>query len=1019
LIGKTFAHYRITEHLGGGGMGIVYKAHDLSLDRTVALKFLPPELSRDSDAKLRFIHEAKAVSALDHPNICTIHEIAQTDDGQLYIVMACYSGETLRQTIARGPLTVHRAIEIAINVARGLTCAHTAGIVHRDIKPANIMVTESGEEKILDFGLAKLGQGSKLTKDGSTPRTATYMSPEQARSQATDGRTDVWSLGVMLYEMLAGTPPFQSEFEQGLVYSILNEEPVPLRQIRPEIPELLDQVVEKALAKEARGRYRTAQEFLNDLTIVRDRGAETIAATEAARARARRRRVRYSLLAAGMILLAGAVAYTVRSLSKEEILASHPKTILITSFENLTGIDSLDYLRSMLQHQLITSLEQSVYFRITSWSRLADLKKQAAAPNLQFVDEALGRELSRLDGADALLVPTFGRIGNRFSITGRLVDATTQKTLMAHEASGQGLESLAGQVDELSREISRRLGVSAQRTAETIRPIESISTTSPLAFQLTLSGWDQVRSGKRLEAMRYFEQAVREDSLFAYAWIGLGLVNTELGYTKRAAHATAKAVSLFSRGSEQDRLAIASVDSGLRAVVMGRHGATYLDFLRYRVQRFPKEKTYLFALGLELQSREGRVDEAVEVFSRILELDPQFDFAMSTLAMAYAQRQEFDKAMEVVKRYTITSPRNSYAYHTMGEVYLMEGRYDDAVVNYVRASAMEPAFIEHTAKVALVHFWREQYDDALVWNDSAVARAPSPGRRAEQLWSRAYCMYWLGRLNAAESLLRKRDRLLAGIGDRSDGFLEAWIALERGRFRLSRSLLREWGSQYLSSVGEWQLLPAAQAAYQLCLGFVDLRERKLDSVQVRIGAIENVRSNIPVKDTSSVTRQSRYACTQAKRLLLSELLLARGQAAQVPAVVPSEARDLQWNPGVFVTGPGWAWMWGSRTRIPIDGDALPRAYAALGWPDSSLVLYETCMALGYRTWGIPPRYHYRLAQLYEQKGLKENAILEYEKFLKIWGRADPIYPEPKDARVHLARLTRGTRPHVGSGGPAL
>ena len=209
MIGKAVSHYRITRELGAGGMGVVYEAVDTKLDRTVALKFLPPESTRDPDAKARFVHEAKAASAIDHPNVCNIYEIDETEDGQLFLAMACYEGETLKDRIARGPLPIDEALDITRQVAEGLTEAHAREIVHRDIKPANIFITDDGLVKILDFGLAKLAGQTLLTKTGTTLGTAIYMSPEQARGDVTDHRTDLWCLGVVMYEMVTGQVPFQ------------------------------------------------------------------------------------------------------------------------------------------------------------------------------------------------------------------------------------------------------------------------------------------------------------------------------------------------------------------------------------------------------------------------------------------------------------------------------------------------------------------------------------------------------------------------------------------------------------------------------------------------------------------------------------------------------------------------------------------------------------------------------------------------------------------------------------------
>ncbi len=265
MIGKTVGHYKILEKLGEGGMGVVYKAEDTKLKRHVALKFLPPTLTQDAEAKERFVQEAQAASALDHANICTIYEVNETDDNQMYIAMACYAGETLKERIARGPLEISEAARIVKQIAKGLSKAHEKGIVHRDIKPANIFVTEDGEIKIFDFGLAKLAGQARLTKTGTTVGTAAYMSPEQALGEDVDRRTDIWSLGAVLYEMLAGRPPFKGDHEQAVIYSVLNDDPQPVDRLRPGVPAGLARVVGEAMQKDRDSRYGDLSEFTADL----------------------------------------------------------------------------------------------------------------------------------------------------------------------------------------------------------------------------------------------------------------------------------------------------------------------------------------------------------------------------------------------------------------------------------------------------------------------------------------------------------------------------------------------------------------------------------------------------------------------------------------------------------------------------------------------------------------------------------------------------------------------------------
>ena len=267
--GTKVGPYQIEAKLGSGGMGVVYRAMDTRLDRPVALKFLPPDLTRDEIAKTRFVQEAKAASALDHQNICTIHEIGESDDWQLYLVMACYDGATLKQRIADGALSLTESLDVAIQTAEGLAEAHRAGMVHRDIKPANLMVTSSGVVKILDFGLAKLVGSEGITQPGTVLGTVAYMSPEQLQGQPVDQRTDIWSLGVVAYEMVTGERPFKGEELQAISLGILQQEPTAVTSVRAGVPPEVERVVARALSKRKEDRYQTVADLLSELRAIR------------------------------------------------------------------------------------------------------------------------------------------------------------------------------------------------------------------------------------------------------------------------------------------------------------------------------------------------------------------------------------------------------------------------------------------------------------------------------------------------------------------------------------------------------------------------------------------------------------------------------------------------------------------------------------------------------------------------------------------------------------------------------
>ena len=418
MIGKTISHYKILSKLGEGGMGVVYKAEDTKLKRAVALKFLPSELTRDAEAKARFIQEAQAACALDHPDICTIYEIGETGDGQLFIAMTLYEGETLKQKIERGPLATEGAVGIAVRVARGLGRAHEAGIVHRDIKPANIMITNRGEVKILDFGLAKLGGQAKLTRTGSTLGTAAYMSPEQARGEDVDHRTDIWSLGVVLYEMLTGKLPFKGEHEAAVLYSIVHEKPEALSNVSAPLSSLISKVLQKDRAL----RYQTTSEFISDL--------ERLAAPHMQ-------------------------------------LPRYEKSIAVLPFENLSPDPDQEYFSDGLTEEVISDLSNVTALRVISRRSALTFKGTKKK-----VPEIAG-EL----GVQYVLEGSVRKAGNSLRITAQLIDAANDAHLWAEKYSGT-LDDIFDVQEKVSRSIVAALKLKltpeeSQKIAE--RPFDNVA----------------------------------------------------------------------------------------------------------------------------------------------------------------------------------------------------------------------------------------------------------------------------------------------------------------------------------------------------------------------------------------------------------------------------------------------------------------------------------------------------------------------------------------------------------------
>jgi tetratricopeptide (TPR) repeat protein len=994
MIGQTISHYKILEKLGGGGMGVVYKAEDTQLKRTVALKFLPPSLTLDSEAQTRFVHEARAASALDHSNICTIHEIGHTDGGQLFIVMAGYEGETLKKKIEQGPLEIDLALDIAIQIAEGLVRAHEAGIVHRDIKPANLFITDRNELKILDFGLAKLTGQTMLTKTGSTLGTAAYMSPEQARGETVDRGTDIWSLGVVLYEMLTGHTPFRSDYEQALIYSILNETPKPMRETRPEVPEVVEQIVGKAMAKGKEERYQRTEDLLSDLKAARggvEQSGVTIAAIEAIERKRKKKRTRM-LMAAGIALLVLAgVLFVALPLMQDQALASNPKAVAFISFENKTGDDSLGYLQDVIPGLLSTSLEDSKYFRVIGQDRIRSLVKQFKKDTIKVIDRDTWLFLFRKAGIDVLGAGSFTKGGPLFLTEIQLVDVKAGEPMgTSMKARGQGLASFFqedGIVNDLARQVSRGLGVSRISTQASDRPVAEVTSSSMEAQQYYQRGKLELEKFNFVDARSFLELAVKEDSTFASAWYQLGITNANLGDGGQAQKSSQRAVRLASQVTERERWLIAPEDSGLMASLLGRETREVLDFLKARAEKFPSDADFRRDYAMFLRGN-GNVKGAIVECEEVIQLDQANPAVLNELAYCYVFDGQGEKGIKALERYAEIQPGDPNPFDSMGDCLLILGRFDEAIPNFEKALKVKPDFYNGPRSLARAHFMKENYDEAIRWIDHGLAISPSPTNRAEHLFLRAWYLIWLGRLREAEAALGKSERMASPDYDqdlfRLISWLKGWCAYERGDWKRARLHL----SDYAKRSNRWWYS-------QFCLGLVDVQQGMKDSMDMRLQRMEDIGGR-------------RYS-----NALKGLYLLVTHRPAEIqPNWKPKRSWFMQ-MPDSLATAcwPLWA-PWGGVAAtllwIPIPFDILPRAYVERGMIDSAIAFYELALKKPPHLMGpIIPRYYYRLARLYEQKGIKDKAIENYTHFLRIWGKADPIYKEPTDARSRLAGLKRG------------
>jgi TolB-like protein/tRNA A-37 threonylcarbamoyl transferase component Bud32/Flp pilus assembly protein TadD len=653
LIGRVVSHYRILEHLGGGGMGVVYKAEDAKLHRVVALKFLASELTKNASAKERFLHEARAASALDHPNICTIYEVDETLEGQLYLAMAFYDGETLEERIYRGPLPPSEAIGIALQVARGLGRAHETGIIHRDIKPANIIITPRGEAKIVDFGLAKLAGQVGLTRNGSSMGTPTYMSPEQADGKPVDARTDIWSLGVVLYEMVTGKKPFVGEHLQLVLQAVLHTEAEPPSRIVPGIPAALERVIAGCLKKNPDERYPSCQALIAALAPLLESSQEitigvapqashlastlppTTPATPASSARWPSGRVWAAigiLLGVLLLLAAGGVSLfrhgwhpgaAAGAAGPAGGVASGRQRIVVLPFENL-GPPEDAYFASGITEEITSRL--AAIHGLAVISRTSAQRYERARKSVKDIGRELGVDYV-LEGSVRWERPASGP--SRVRVTPQLIRVADDTHLWAERYDRDGGEIFKVQSD-IAEQVIGQLNVSLLQPERQV--LDARPTANLEAYQAYLRGRAHMENfapvyseeaGK--QAVEGFERAVALDPRFAEAWAGLSLAESAItqGGFDPSGKALARSWAAVLRAlALSPQLPDAHIAMGYYLYWGSRAYEPAIRELRIAATAQAKQGEVAEAMAY-IRRRQGRYEEALAEFERAFALDPR------------------------------------------------------------------------------------------------------------------------------------------------------------------------------------------------------------------------------------------------------------------------------------------------------------------------------------------------------------------------------------------------------------
>jgi serine/threonine protein kinase/Flp pilus assembly protein TadD len=973
LRGTLVSGYRIIKKLGAGGMGEVFLAEDTELGRLAALKFIPVQYSSDLDFKARFVREAQAAAIPDHPNIVTVFGTGDYK-GRSFIAMQYVEGQSLRDLIREGELSIELILDMVIQLCDGLDKAHQFGIVHRDIKPSNIIIDADGRPRILDFGLAAVHGKERLTNVGTTLGTIGYMSPEQIRGEKPDARSDVFSLGVVLYEMITGISPFKGKSDVAAINSVLNDIPEPLRKFRDGVPDDLQIIVDKALEKNVEGRYRSTRDFSNELSLLQrimKPGGATHPSKKYKMSSPRRRLFRQLSPAIGLAIII-LIIFIFKFLSgpPDNVTAAQNR-LAVMYFGNPADHEDAQRLGEIAADLLITDLSESRYVQVVSDQRLYDILRLIGRENENVIERETATRVARKAGARWMLLGNFLQVEPRIILTSQLVEVGTGDVLASQRIEGRPDEQIFTLVDRLSAEIKKDLTLPAAALTENDRPVANVTTSSMEAYRHYIEGRKSFYEYRYNEAEKSFRKALEYDSTFAMAYNFLAMIKWREN-DPATVNMIAKAMQNIDKVTQKEKYYISS----LNAFISKDYDQTR-DYLVKIIRKYPDEKVAYFWLGLLYKSYFDNPWEAIYNFGKAIEIDSLYRNPYEQLAVAYNIIGDFEKSVWAINKYIYLMPDEAVPYFTRGDIYLRFGRKDRAIESYERALSLKPDYYRALERLGVLYLGNREYAKA----ESCYRRLtfrPEKAKRSDARTDLALVPLYQGRYDEALRVLDdgiKIDSLENTLHDKEGDmankhFLKTMIYRDKGdldaaiaEIEKSMAACRQvnpddklsYLDDYICLLAESGDTTAAKRMAEELRELLDKAEESLSGYWFAMGQIKLAVGNLEEAEKLFRTAYDTSDNLNDQFMLATTLFRSDKYKAAADTFEKILSRSSYW------------YRYGTVLKI---------------------------------------KAHYYLGLCYEKLNQRDLAIEEYEGFLDIWKDADPWMMETADAKERLARLKK-------------